>query len=202
MGKSAKRHCSQCRTEGSPHPCSRCPLRRLQKRPSDIDDLAPRGPSAILIEGGIRLEGELGRGGMGTVFCGIDEALDRIVAVKFLLPEYQQVPAMVERFRREARATAAINHPNVVRIHAAGRLGSSDYFVAEYIDGFTLHHVLDVKRTKKELLPIGCALWILQQVCTGLAEVHDAGIEHRDLKPGYGQCRDLGLRRGRLPWRP
>ena len=181
--KSATRLCGQCRTEGSPHPCSRCPLRRLEKRSSDVDALGPKRPSAIIIDGRIRLEGEIGRGGMGTVFCGIDETLDRVVAVKFLLPEFHDLPVMVERFRQEARATAAINHPNVIRIYSAGRFGASDYFVAEYVDGFTLHHVIQVRRAIRQPLPPSCALWIFEQICTGLAEVHVAGVVHRDMKP-------------------
>lgn len=151
----------------------------------EMDDLdGPRGSAIYLDDGKLRLEGELGRGAMGTVFCAVDETLERIVAVKFLRTELQADPAMVERFRREAKATASIAHKNVVTVFSSGQFGSSDYFVAEYLDGSSLERLIEVANDTKTPLPVHCGLWIIEQVCAGLAAVHKGGVVHRDVKPG------------------
>lgn len=179
------KRCDICRAPMTCIPCRRCPISRIERQELGMDELeGPRGSAIYLDEGKLRLEGELGRGGMGTVFCAVDETLERIVAVKFLRPELQADPEMVERFRREAKATASISHKNVVTIYSSGQFGSSDYFVSEYLDGSSLERLIEVARNTKAPLPVHCGLWIIDHVCAGLAAVHAGGVVHRDVKPG------------------
>ena len=111
---------------------------------------------------------ELGRGGMGTVFRAIDESLDRIVAVKFLLPEFQADQHLGERFRREAKAMASVRHENVVQVFDFGTFGAALYFVMEHIEGESLDDRIERAAARGILLPIESAVWILMQVASGL----------------------------------
>ena len=141
--------------------------------------------SKVLLEGKYLLDGELGRGGMGRVFKAVDESLGRRVAIKFLLPEHQSNPIAVDRFRREARAMAAVHHENVVRIYTFDKHCSVDFFVMELINGTTARDLLLACRSKRGArnLPLNQAVSIVDQACAGLAAVHDAGMAHRDIKP-------------------
>jgi serine/threonine protein kinase len=133
------------------------------------------------LAGRYRLEEVIGRGGMSTVYRGTDLALDRVVAVKVALdPLAEENPVYVARFKREARAAAALNDPGVVTVYDAGADGPTRYIVMEYVDGKSLSEVL---RDEAPLEPARAAL-IAEQVAGTLAVAHAAGIVHRDIKPG------------------
>ena len=142
------------------------------------------GEPPQLLEGKYRLLEEIGRGGMGRVFRAIDSSLDRVVAVKFLLPEHQAVPERVERFRREARAMAAVRQQNVLQIYAFGNHRGSDYFVMEHVRGETAQALLQRTVERGERMQVDEVVWIIDQACAGLAAVHRTGAVHRDIKPG------------------
>lgn len=177
-------HCEICRVPHALMPCSRCALPEARTSLPPSPNRPPRSSAPILLEGKYRLLDELGRGGMGTVFRAIDESLDRMVAIKFLLPEIQAMPIAVERFRREARAMAKINDHNVVRVFTLGRYGAADFFVTEFIDGPTVEDRLDTAHRRGDLVPLSAAIDILVQASAGLTAVHRAGVVHRDIKPG------------------
>ena len=135
------------------------------------------------LDGKYRIERELGRGGMGTVYLATHLGTERPVAVKVISPEYMQRGEFVERFRREARAAGRLRHPNVVNVTDFGFAETSGgqvaYLVMEYLDGCTLGEILDEEKN----LPVGWTLDILEQVCSAVHEAHAQGIIHRDLKP-------------------
>jgi eukaryotic-like serine/threonine-protein kinase len=146
------------------------------------------------------LRGEIGRGGMATVHRARDEVLDRDVAVKLLHAHLATDPAFLDRFRREARAAAALNHPNVVTVHDWGETNDEGAFlVLQYVDGCSLREVL---RRRGRLSPAE-ALAILGPAAEGLGAAHAAGLVHRDVKPenlllasdGSIQITDFGLAR-------
>jgi tRNA A-37 threonylcarbamoyl transferase component Bud32 len=120
----------------------------------------------------------LGQGGMGAVYKARQPGLDRLVALKILPPEAVRDPSFAERFGREARALAKLNHPNIVSVYDSGKAGDLYYFVMEFIDGVNLRQLL---RTG-HLLPRE-ALQIVPQICDALQFAHDEGIVHRDIKP-------------------
>jgi serine/threonine protein kinase len=135
------------------------------------------------LDGKYRIERELGRGGMGTVYLATHLGTERPVAVKIISPQYMERAEFVERFRREARAAGRLRHPNVVNVTDFGFSESKDgqvaYLVMEYLDGCTLGEVLD----EEQNLPVGWTLDIIEQVCSAVHEAHEQGIIHRDLKP-------------------
>ncbi len=121
-----------------------------------------------------------GDGGMGVVYRGEHIALHRRVAIKVLHPELNAMPEVVERFEREARAAAVLEHPNVVAVTDFGRTPDGMLFlVMEYIDGESLREALDARGP----LALSEALDLARQVGAALARAHAAGIVHRDLKP-------------------
>ena len=130
-----------------------------------------------------KIESELGRGGMGTVYLATHIGTERPVAVKIIAPQYMKRPEFVERFRREARAAGRLRHPNVVDVtdfgFATTDQGQVAYLVMEYLDGCTLGEILEEEKN----LPVGWTLDILEQVCSAVHEAHSQGIIHRDLKP-------------------
>lgn len=130
-----------------------------------------------------RIERQLGKGGMGTVYLATHLHTERPVAVKVIAPQFMERPEFVERFRREARAAGRLRHPNVVDVTDFGFDETSEgrvaYLVMEYLDGCTLGEILDEERN----LPVGWTLDILEQVCSAVQEAHEQGIIHRDLKP-------------------
>jgi Tol biopolymer transport system component len=125
--------------------------------------------------------GSLGAGGMGEVYKARDSRLDRLVAIKILPAALAADPAARDRFTREARAVAAISHPNILAIHDVGTEGDVAYAVTELLDGETLRErlVVSAPRGLPARKAIDCAL----QVARGLAAAHEKGIVHRDLKP-------------------
>ncbi len=130
-----------------------------------------------------KIERELGRGGMGTVYLATHLGTERPVAVKVIAPQFMARPEFVERFRREARAAGRLRHPNVVDVTDFGFAQTDEgpvaYLVMEYLDGCTLGEILDEEKN----LPVDWTIDILEQVCSAVHEAHQQGIIHRDLKP-------------------
>ena len=129
--------------------------------------------------GPYRLDAEIGRGGMGVVYRAHDTRLDRKVAIKALPDHLAEDPDRLARFEREARLLASLNHPNVAGIHGVEEHEGRRYLVLEYVEGDTLAQRLD-----RGALPIDDALAIAVQIAAGVEAAHEAGVVHRDLKPG------------------
>jgi predicted Ser/Thr protein kinase len=120
----------------------------------------------------------LGQGGMGAVYKARQLKLDRLVALKILPLETGSDPTFAERFNREARALARLNHPNIVAVHDFGEAGGLYYFIMEYVDGANLRQLLWARQLQPE-----DSLKIIPQVCEALQYAHDEGVVHRDIKP-------------------
>jgi predicted Ser/Thr protein kinase len=120
----------------------------------------------------------LGRGGMGEVWKAYDTTIDRVVALKMLLPHYAQDPDFETRFRREARAAARLDDPHVVPIHDVGEIDGRLYVTMRLINGVDLQTLLDAGP-----LEAGRAVHIIEQVASALNDAHQAGLVHRDVKP-------------------
>ena len=131
---------------------------------------------------------QIGEGGMGEVYLAKDSRLNRSVALKLLAARITEDKNRVSRFRQEAFATSALNHPNIVTIYEIGEWRGRDFIVTEFIEGMTLR---DVLREKK--LSISEALDIALQTASALAAAHGAGIVHRDIKPENIMIRPDGL---------
>ena len=127
-----------------------------------------------------RLVRRLAGGGMGTVHEAVDERLGRRVAVKILNVQYSDDPLFVERFGREARAAASLGHPNIAQVFDSGQDDGQHFMVMELVEGGHLGQVL---REHGPLAPERAAD-VAAQVCSALAAAHEAGIVHRDIKPG------------------
>ncbi|HVM41360.1 MAG TPA: Stk1 family PASTA domain-containing Ser/Thr kinase, partial [Acidimicrobiia bacterium] len=141
------------------------------------------------------------RGGMAEVYLARDHLLDRPVALKVLFPEYARDEAFVERFRREAKAAAQLNHPNIVAVYDWGEEGGTYFIVMEYVEGQSLR---DMIHREGPLLPERAAE-ITADIAAALGFAHRHGVVHRDVKPGnvlitsHGQVKvtDFGIARGR-----
>ena len=121
----------------------------------------------------------LGEGGMAFVYKARDMQLERFVAIKTLKPNYVNQETFVDRFKREAKTAANLNHPNIVQIFDWG-IEDEPYFVMEYIEGNTLTSIIAKKRT----ISLSDILFIGAQVSSGLHAAHQKGLVHRDIKPG------------------
>ena len=143
-----------------------------------------------------RVIAALGAGGMGEVYLAQDTKLDRKVALKILPADVASNRDRMERFVREAKAAAALNHPNIAHIYEIGDSEGTPFIAMEYVDGVTLREKIHHSRE-----PLSALLGYLAQVAEGLAKAHHAGIVHRDLKPdnvmitrdGYAKILDFGL---------
>jgi hypothetical protein len=120
----------------------------------------------------------LGAGGMGAVYKARQPALDRIVALKILPSQNARGVNFTERFNREARALARLNHPNIVAVHEFGQAGALSYFIMEFVDGANLRLLEQGSRLSPRE-----ALQIIPQICDALQYAHDEGVVHRDIKP-------------------
>ena len=144
-----------------------------------------------------RIIRKLGVGGMGEVYLADDVNLGRRVALKLLPPQHTQDEDRLRRFKQEAKAASALNHPNILTIHEVGEDDGRHFIVTEFIDGQSLRAALN--RTGS--LPLSEALSVATQVASALAAAHEAGIVHRDIKPenimlrhdGYVKVLDFGL---------
>ena len=123
---------------------------------------------------------ELGRGGMATVYAAHDIALDRRVAIKVISPSLGASPALVERFRREARTAASLSHPNIIPIYSVRHADRLLYFVMKHVDGRPLDSIL----RETGALPLPTVQAILGQVAGAVGYAHRHGVVHRDIKPG------------------
>ena len=154
----------------------------------------PLSPGTKL--GRYEIASQLGVGGMGEVYLAQDTALARKVALKILPADVALKQERMARFIREAKAAAALNHPNIAHIYEIGVEGGMHFIAMEYVEGKTLREKIHYERTDLRKL-----LKYLQQVASGLAKAHTAGIVHRDLKPdnimiardGYAKILDFGL---------
>jgi len=128
---------------------------------------------------------EIGRGGMGIVYLGVDTRLDRKVAIKVLPEAFSTDHEIIARFDREARAMAVLDHPNVVPVYDTGRQGYFNYFVMKFLEGRTVaDHLEDVRADRAELYTPEQVRQIIMQACRGLGHAHEKGMVHRDVKPG------------------
>ncbi len=134
--------------------------------------------SGTVFEAKYRIERLLGRGGMGEVYAATHTLLDKLVAVKVLLPEYAKDAAMVSRMTREARAASATGHPNIALVTDMGWTGDRPFIVMEMIDGETLE-----SRIARGPVPVDLALTWMDQILDALEAVHAKDLIHRDLKP-------------------
>ncbi len=120
----------------------------------------------------------LGRGGMGSVYKARQPSLDRLVALKVIHPRIAQSPEFVERFKREAKTLAKLNHPNIVTVHDFGTSGNVCHLIMEYIDGVNLRQAIRQMRLKPNEV-----LEIVMRICDALQFAHEEGVVHRDIKP-------------------
>jgi predicted Ser/Thr protein kinase len=120
----------------------------------------------------------IGKGGMGAVYRARQRSLDRVVALKILPPQTAAGPGFIERFNREARALARLNHPNIVAVYEFGQVNGLPFFVMEFVDGLNLREL-----EQAGTLSARQALQVVPQICEALQFAHDEGIVHRDIKP-------------------
>ena len=204
MNENPKPKCTRCGAElPDSDVCPRCAAEFLQATQS----AGPEGRHAFVAPSSADLAARfpqleilafIGQGGMGAVYRARQRELDRVVALKILPPDMGDQPGFSERFIREAKAMAKLNHPGIVTIHDFGRADGLFYFLMEFVDGVSLSQLIDGGRVSPRE-----ALAIVPQICDALQYAHDQGIVHRDIKPenvlldrrGRVKVADFGLAR-------
>ncbi|MGI8978500.1 MAG: protein kinase domain-containing protein [Pirellulaceae bacterium] len=192
------RRCPDCGTEIPPHSpqglCPKCVLKGALEIPSVensgravTEGSARETPAGFIPPTVAELSGRfpqleilelVGKGGMGAVYKARQRGLDRLVALKILPPDIGNDAAFAERFTREARALARLNHPHIVGVYDFGQADGLYYFVMEFVDGVNLRQAIH-----SGSLQAKDALAIVPQICDALQFAHDEGIVHRDIKP-------------------
>ena len=179
--------CPQCEHENASQArfCARCgagfEIRIDEDRSAYTTPVAP----GTIFEGKYQVLEEIGRGGMGVVYRGHDLSLGRMVAIKVLPEQFNTDDEVIARFKKEARAMAALDHANIVPVYAIGQQRNYHYFVMKFLDGQTVAETLDELRAG----PVGRftpleVKRVVVEVCRGLGHAHRRGLIHRDIKPG------------------
>jgi serine/threonine protein kinase/Tol biopolymer transport system component len=172
------------------NPDLRAEVEQMLEAAGSRDSLLDGSPLSSLVERQLALEpgdklgafeiiASIGRGGMGEVYQARDVRLNRMVAIKILPPWLAESAESRERFEREARMIASLNHPHICTLHDVGHLGVMDYLVMEFLEGETL-----ASRLLKGPLPLEQTLLYAMQIAGALDVAHRRGMTHRDLKPG------------------
>src|SRR5438132_6811392 len=190
------RACPECQTVlPDDAPQELCPKCLLQQALSGSDQNSPAGSGlhTAVFQGRFRPPAPaelaehfpdfeilelLGQGGMGAVYKARQKKLDRLVALKIMPLEVAGDPAFAERFAREARALARLNHPNIVAVHDYGEKDGLYYFIMEYVDGLNLRQLMQGGPVAPHI-----ALQIVPQICDALQYAHEGELVHRDIKP-------------------
>jgi urea transport system substrate-binding protein len=177
------------------------PYDPTQSWPSPEPESAPAAESSLPDElrdhPRYRVAGILGRGGMGTVYKAEHRLLERPVVLKVIRPDLVKNPGVVQRFQRESKLAARLNHPNVVAVYEAEELGETQLLVMEFLEGVDLAQLV----SHRGLLPVAESCALIRQAAVGLQYVHEQGLVHRDVKPanllvspeGVVKILDLGL---------
>ncbi len=165
------RFCGHCGTlVGDPDDAT------LMVPPQSGDDLLQR--LRMVLAGEYEVEHELARGGMAVVFKATEVGLRRVVALKVLPPELGLTARAAERFKREARMVAEIDHPNIIPVYRVGQIGGILFFVMKFVEGKSLDAILQ----EQGALPVPVTLYVLRAAARALAYAHACGIVHRDVK--------------------
>ena len=199
-------NCPQCAFENPADSrfCSRCgsritPSGKITITKDGIHPIEKEFKVGSTFAGRYLIIEELGKGGMGSVYKVLDKEVDEKIALKFLNPEVAANEKTITRFRNELKTARKISHKNVCRIYDLSKKEGFYYITMEYVSGDDLKHVVRMMGQ----LSIGKALFIAKQICEGLAEAHQLGVVHRDLKPqnimidkeGNSRIMDFGIAR-------
>ncbi len=212
----ARLHCDRCGVDvravgwrpGMPANCKKCgePMRPASQAPTISDTaktqtLAPERKDPLIGKtlGGCRISRKIGSGGMGAVYEALHLGLDKKVAIKILPPEFTSHATALERFQREARAAAKLEHANIVQVLNVGNEGGYNFIVMQFVEGESLGRLV----SQRKALPWQEALKFVREAARGLASAHAAGVIHRDIKPdnilvskdGAAKVADFGLAR-------
>lgn len=174
-------------------------LRRAGHAPAPTELPAQQVPAGFADHPRYRILGQLGAGGMGTVYKAEDLLMGRVVAIKIVSPHLMTHEGAVERFRREIRVAAQLNDPRAIIAHDTGEAGGCHFLVMEFVEGISLDRLV----AKKGLLPVPMACLFARQAAQGLQHAADKGMVHRDIKPqnlmvtrkGQVKILDFGLAR-------